>query len=107
MNIESGLRFVDSLAFDQTKPLAYQLLLSLLASFGGGPNVNSRDAATKGGWPLPRESRVRKVSGGRAREHLARKSTWRESYFLAAFSGNGYSGGGVPWRAGMAGGYPT
>ena len=49
MNIESGLRFVDSLAFDQTKTLAYELLLSLLASFGGGPNVNSRDAATKGG----------------------------------------------------------
>jgi hypothetical protein len=49
MNIESGLRFVDSLAFGQTKALAYQLLLSLLASFGGGPNVNSRDAATKGG----------------------------------------------------------
>jgi hypothetical protein len=49
MNIESGLTFVDSLAFDQTKALAYQLLLRQLASFGGGPNVNSRDTATKGG----------------------------------------------------------
>jgi hypothetical protein len=49
MNIESGLRFVDSLAFDQITALACQLLLKQLASFGGGPNVNSRDAATKGG----------------------------------------------------------
>jgi hypothetical protein len=29
--------------------LAYQLLTCRLASFGGGPNVNSRDGATKGG----------------------------------------------------------
>ena len=49
MNIESGPRFVDSLAFDQVEALAYQLLLDQLASFGGGPNVNSRDTATKGG----------------------------------------------------------
>jgi hypothetical protein len=49
MNIESGLRLVDSLEFDQTKALACQLLSKQLASFGGGPNVNSRDAPTKRG----------------------------------------------------------
>ena len=33
----------------QKVALAYQLLNDGMASFGGGPNVNSRDAATLGG----------------------------------------------------------
>jgi hypothetical protein len=35
--------------------LAYQLLYEALASFGGGPNVNSRCTATKGGLTSKRD----------------------------------------------------
>ncbi len=32
--------------------LAYEVLLRAVASFGGGPNVNSRSVVTKGGFDL-------------------------------------------------------
>ena len=64
--------------------MAYQLLQEPLASFGGGPNVNSRSTVSKG-VNLYRVIRDRRLKAERMREYLARKSTWRESYFLAAF----------------------
>ena len=65
--------------------LAYELLFVRLASFGGGPNVKSRGTVSKG-VNLYRADGDSRLKADRAREYLARKSTWRESYFLAAFS---------------------
>jgi len=86
--------------------LAYQLLYEALASFGGGPNVNSRSTVSKG-VNLYRVSRGEKVKADRMREYLARKSAWRESHFLAAFQPWSARGKGAQSRKGMVGGYPT
>ena len=61
----------------------------------------------KRGVTFTREIRESKVNCGRAREHLARKSTWRESYFLAAFQPLECAESGAQSREGMVGGYPT
>ena len=44
-----------------------------------------RVARSRRGVNLYRVSRDRRLKADRMREYLARKSTWRESYFLAAF----------------------
>jgi nitrogen regulatory protein P-II 1 len=63
---------------------------------GGGPNVNSRSTVTKG-LTSHREVRAERSKVDYAREHLARKSAWRESYFLAILLSNEKGGAELPF----------
>jgi hypothetical protein len=87
--------------------LAYELLLRPLASFGGRSECQFAQHSHEGGIDLQKGKRVGWSIVDHAREHLARKSTWRESYFLASFLPVEKAGQKCRPLEGMAGGYPT
>jgi hypothetical protein len=66
-----------------------------------------RAARSRRGLTSTGQSGYRRLKAERMREYLARKSTWRESYFLAAFQPLECAESGAQSREGMVGGYPT